>query len=152
MEPALANQEQYVTIGIGEEVVAAPVCRVKEILELRPISRLPQAPQNILGVIDVRGQSVVVVDLRTTLGIDPGTDSEDTRIVVLTPSPSHTDMVLGLRVDRVFEVAVLDSEDMEPPPFSGAGCIKGIGRRTGKFVTVLDLDHLLKSELNLAAA
>jgi len=151
MESALSQQEQYVTMGLGEDVVAAPVHRLMEILELRPISRLPQAPPNILGVIDVRGQGVLVVDLRTTIGLEASADTEDTRIVVLTPSEAES-AVLGLRVDRVFEVAVLDSENLEPPPFAGTGCIKGIGRRSGKFVTVLDLDQLLHSERNLAAA
>lgn len=139
--------EQYVTLGVAEELFAAPVEKVQEILDTQPIARLPQAPSNLLGMIDVRGQGIPVLDLRLTLGLEPAQDTENTRIIVLTVAPNGTTFTVGLRADRVYEVTVLDQGDLEPPPaINGAWTgrsIAGIGRRNGRFVTVLDLDRLL---------
>ncbi|MHA6692388.1 chemotaxis protein CheW [Devosia sp. A449] len=143
----MTERAQYVTLGVAEELFAAPVEKVQEILDMRSIARLPQAPDNLLGMIDVRGQGVPVLDLRLTLGLPPATDTENTRIIVLTLAGQHGALRLGLRADRVFEVSVLDEAELDPPPvvsgtWSGH-CIAGIGRRNGRFVTVLDLESLL---------
>ncbi len=143
----MPERSQYVTLGVGAEIFAAPVTRVQEILDMRPIARLPQAPPNLLGMIDVRGQGIPVLDLRLTLGMSDAQDTENTRILVLCLSSAAGETVIGLRADRVFEVTVLDSDTLEPPPAVQTGwsghCIEGIGRRNGNFVTVLDLDRLL---------
>ena len=145
----MAERAQYVTLGVADELFAAPVEKVQEILDMRPIARLPQAPGNLLGMIDVRGQGIPVVDLRLTLGLPAAVDSENTRIIVLALEGQTGDLRLGLRADRVFEVTILDEEELDPPPaVSGAWtgrCIAGIGRRNGRFVTVLDLERLLGS-------
>jgi purine-binding chemotaxis protein CheW len=143
----MAERAQYVTLGVADELFAAPVEKVQEILDMRPIARLPQAPGTLLGMIDVRGDGVPVVDLRLTLGLPPEADTENTRIIVLTLQGQSGPMLLGLRADRVFEVTLLDDEALDPPPavsgdWSGR-CIAGIGRRNGRFVTVLDLERLL---------
>ena len=143
----MTDRTQYVTLGVADELFAAPVERVREILDMRPIARLPQAPANLLGMIDVRGDGVAVVDLRLTLGRDQARDTENTRIIVLTVNTAGGAMTMGLKADRVFEVTLLDEAELDPPPqVSGSWsghCIAGIGRRNGKFVTVLDLDRLL---------
>ena len=77
---AVAEGGQYVTLGVDGDRYAAPVSRVREILDLRPIARLPRAPAELLGVIDVRGRSIPVVDLRCLLGLPPGVDDGQTRL------------------------------------------------------------------------
>lgn len=150
----MPERSQYVTLGVGAEIFAAPVTRVQEILDMRPIARLPQSPPNLLGMIDVRGQGIPVLDLRLTLGMDDAQDTENTRILVLSLNAQNGQTVIGLRADRVFEVTVLDSDALEPPPAIQTGwsghCIEGIGRRNGNFVTVLDLDRLLGDSAGLA--
>lgn len=145
----MAERAQYVTLGVADELFAAPVEKVQEILDMRPIARLPQAPDSLLGMIDVRGQGIPVVDLRITLGLPTAPDTENTRIIVLALSGQDADLRLGLRADRVFEVTILDDDALDAPPAVGgtwAGhCIAGIGRRNGRFVTVLDLERLLGS-------
>ncbi|MFC3703692.1 chemotaxis protein CheW [Devosia honganensis] len=145
----MAEQAQYVTIGVAEEIFAAPVTKVLEILDMRPIARLPRSPDNLLGMIDVRGDGVPVIDLRLTLGMPKAPDTENTRIVVMAINGAKGVVTLGLRADRVFEVTLLDHETLDPPPAVSAGwndnVIEGIGRRNGNFVTVLDLDRLLGS-------
>jgi purine-binding chemotaxis protein CheW len=143
----VAQKLQYVTLGVAGELFAAPVEKVQEILEMQPVARLPQAPPNLLGMTDVRGEGIPVLDLRVTLGLPEAEDTENTRIVVLNVNGATRPMTLGLRTDRVFEVTVLDADEPDPPPsVSGtwkAQTVAGIGRRNGQFVTVLDLDRLL---------
>ncbi len=143
----MAEKAQYVTLGVNGEIFAAPVEKVQEILEMRPVARLPQAPPNLLGMTDVRGEGIPVLDLRLTLGLPEADDTENTRIVVLKVSGRDATTTLGLRTDRVFEVTVLDSDTLEAPPTVSGNwrghSVAGIGRRNGSFVTVLDLDRLL---------
>ncbi|MGN6158365.1 MAG: chemotaxis protein CheW [Devosia sp.] len=143
----MSQSAQYLTLGVGEEIFAAPVENVQEILDMQPIARLPQAPPNLLGMTDVRGQGIAVLDLRLTLGFAPADDTPNTRIVVLDLKPGGQPLVVGLRTDRVFEVTVLDSPELDPrPAISGkwsGDSVLGIGRRNGRFVTVLALDRLL---------
>ncbi len=143
----MADKTQFLTLGVAGELFAAPVETVQEVLDMRAIARLPQAPANLLGMIDVRGQGVPVVDLRLTLGLPPVADAANTRIVVLSVGTAQGVVTMGLRADRVYEVTVLDAAELDPPPVVGGTwsgrCIAGIGRRNGAFVTVLDLDRLL---------
>ena len=138
---------QYVTLGAANEVFGAPVDKVQEILDARPISRLPQMPPSMLGIIDVRGRTIPVVDLRSALGFETmeesGEDTGNTRILVITVDGARGPATLGVRTDRVFEVTGLDG----PAATGGhwaAACVAGIGRRNGGFVTVLDFDRLLR--------
>lgn len=152
----MADQGQYITLGVGEEVFAIPVAHVQEILDMRPIARLPHAPASLLGLTDVRGQSVAVVDLRSMLGLPPVQVSQGTRILVLELTLAGRALRLGLVVDRVFEVAALDEDRSEPAPEIGrpwrSDCIRGIGRRSGGFVIVLDIARLIGSEAGAAVA
>ena len=141
----MAERPQYVTLGVAEELFAAAVEKVQEILDMRPIARLPQAPETLLGMIDVRGQGIPVVDLRLTLGLPPAPDNENTRILVLSLDGQDGELRLGLRADRVFEVTILDEDDLAVSGTWSGRCIAGIGRRNGRFVTVLDLERLLGS-------
>jgi len=140
----MAEDAQYVTLGVAEERFAVPVERVQEILQVQRIARMPNAPPYFLGIIDVRGRSIPVVDLRLKLGLAAGQDTENTRIIVLRIDVEGRDVTIGLKTDRVFEVTLLDG-DLEPPPEIGtlwrSDCIAGLGRRNGVFVTVLDLNR-----------
>jgi purine-binding chemotaxis protein CheW len=150
----MAEQEQYVTLGMGEEVFAIPVAHVQEILDLRPVARLPHAPHGLLGLTDVRGQSVAVVELRALLGLQPAEATQLTRILVLELAIAGRSLRLGLLVDRVFEVTGLDADRAEPAPDIGrpwrSDCIRGIGRRAGGFVVVLDVPRLIGAEAGAA--
>ncbi|MEF2074242.1 chemotaxis protein CheW [Consotaella aegiceratis] len=145
---------QYVTFGVADELFAAPVERIREILDLRPISHLPRTPEAVLGIIDLRGATVPVLDLRKTLRMPPAADSDNTRIVVLSIPRKGGETLLALKTDRVFEVTPLDEGKLEPPPEVGPGwseeVIAGVGRRNGAFVTVLDLERLF-AEVDLTA-
>lgn len=152
----MADNAQYVTLGVADELYAVPVERVREILQVQPVARMPNSPPFFLGMIDVRGEGVPVLDLRLKLGLCAGDDTHNTRIVVLQVTVEGRTLTLGLKTDRVFEVTVLD-DDLEPRPEIGSrwrsDCIAGLGRRNGAFVTVLDLNRLFAaSEIAFAGA
>jgi purine-binding chemotaxis protein CheW len=151
----MAERSQYVTLGVGGSIFATPVTFVREILNVIPVARLPNAPEHFLGMIDVRGHGVPVFDLRLTLGMEAASDNENTRIVVLSVATGADEALLGLKSDRVFEVTVLDSDTLDPPPAISGNwshhCIEGIGRRNGQFVTVLNLEKLLGGTIGLVA-
>ncbi|MEN3792390.1 chemotaxis protein CheW [Fulvimarina sp. MAC3] len=144
----MTEATQYVTLGVADSLFAVPVSRVQEILEPQPIAKMPRAPEDFLGVIDVRGQSIPVIDLRLRLGMDAVEDTHDTRVIVLDVLLNGDMQKLALRADRVFEVAELDGP-LEPPVKIGgrwsAECVAGVGRRNGAFATVFDLDRLFVS-------
>src|SRR5258708_2544522 len=119
MENQVADIAQFVTLGIEQEVFAVPVETVQEILAMRPLFRVPEAPSYLAGLIDVRGRGVPVIDLRAKLGLPSAPATENTRILVLEVPVSGRTLVLGLVADRVFEVAALDAKQIEPPPDLG---------------------------------
>ena len=110
---------QFVTLGIDRETFALPVETVREILDMCEISKLPNSPQQLLGMIDVRGTAVPVIDLRTKFGLPRIEATASTRILVL-EAPIHNRVVLiGLVADRVFEVTSLDDDRLDPAPEAG---------------------------------
>lgn len=142
--------DQYVTLGIGPEMFAVEVRRVREILDMRPIVRIPDSPPFLVGLIDVRGESVPVIDLRIRLGLPAVPSTEQSRILVLDAAITGRPAGIGMLVDRVFEVTELDERRVEPPPdFAGGGrspFIVGIGRRNGAFVMIFGLDAVLSGD------
>lgn len=144
------NAAQYVTLGIDRDVFAVDVERVREILDMRPVSRVPNAPPFLVGMIDVRGDGVPVIDLRVKLGLPPAPPTGHTRIIVLEVAAGDGTRPIGLITDRVFEVTPLADRDLEPPPDVGipwkSDYIQAIGRRNGTFVIVFDLARLFSSE------
>ncbi|MGP3699293.1 chemotaxis protein CheW [Rhodobacter sp. NSM] len=151
-----AEAPPVVTFAAGEMLYALPVERVQEILDLRPIAPLPNAPAHLLGLCDVRGTGVPVVDLRSLLGLPPAEDTGHSRILVTWVESASARHVVGLKTERVIEVTMLDDGRMQH--MSSADmlnwtdtAVMGIGKRNGAFVTLLDIDRLMDpSRLGLA--
>ncbi len=141
---------QFVTLGIDREIFAVPVDNELEILDMRELFRVPDAPAHLAGLIDVRGRGVPVIDLRLKLGLPAAAVTEGTRIMVLEVPIGGRQLVLGLIADRVYEVASLDGGRLEPPPDIGtkwrSEYIRGVGRRGENFVVVFDLGRLFASD------
>ncbi|MEI7606343.1 MAG: chemotaxis protein CheW [Rhodospirillaceae bacterium] len=143
---ALDDGIQYLTCGVGDETFALNVAQVREVLDLCPFSRVPNMPDYVRGMIDVRGQTVPVIDLRVKFGMAPAPPTDTTRIMVLEVVSNSRPLVIGALTDRVIEVTELDSGEVGPPPEIGtrwrSDIIRGIGRRHGKFVIVLNLNKV----------
>jgi purine-binding chemotaxis protein CheW len=131
---------QFVMLGIDREVFAVPVETVLEILDMRELFRVPDAPAYLSGLLDVRGRGVPVIDLRVKLGLGSAAVTEATRIMVLEVPLAGRDLVLGL----------MDDGRLEPAPDIGtkwrSDYILGVGRRGEHFVVVFDLGRLFASD------
>jgi purine-binding chemotaxis protein CheW len=139
----------YVTLALGEEVLAVEVGIVREILDNIPITRLPIAPPFLSGVIEVRGATVPVIDLRVKLGLPPAPATQDTRILIVNLNHEGRDLIIGLHVERVFEVAEFETEALQAVPDIGerweSEYVKAIGRLREQFVIIVDPLKLLSS-------
>ncbi|CAH2601890.1 Positive regulator of CheA protein activity (CheW) [Rhodovastum atsumiense] len=145
----MSSNVQYVTLGIERDTFGIPVACVEEILDMREVSRLPHTPASLLGLIDVRGRSIPVIDLRCRLGLPPAAATASTRILVLRLSCGTAILQIGLVADRVFEVTDLDRGEVEAVPDVGphwrSACVAGVGRRRGGFVIILDVTKLIEA-------
>ena len=146
----MSKLPQYLTFGVEDDCFALPVERVREVLDVQPFSRLPNAPDYVLGLIDVRGQSLLVLDLRLKFGVPAKPATNRTRIVVVEAVIDGVLTGLGLLADCVFAVTDLEGGKLEPAPSVGArwraDFVVGVGREAGRFVVALDLDRLLQGE------
>lgn len=144
-----AETGDVVTFIADRALYAVPVSRVQEILDLRPVAVMPNAPEHLLGIIDLRGANIPVVDLRRLLGREAGEDTAQTRILVVVLVHGGGRAVIGVKTDRVIEVTQLDEGRVQPLAeadllrWSGSA-IAGIGRLKGDVVSVLDLDRLFE--------
>ncbi|MFE1602963.1 chemotaxis protein CheW [Methylobacterium sp. ID0610] len=146
----MSSSAQYLTLGLDRETFGIPIEHVHEILDHQPVSALPQAPDFLVGMINVRGRSYPVVDLRTKLGLPRVDPTPATRIILLNVPMRGRAMSVGFIADRVFEVTDLDSDRMEGPPEVGgrwrSDYIAAIGRKGESFVVVFDLERLMSRD------
>jgi purine-binding chemotaxis protein CheW len=143
----MAELAQYLTLGLAGETFGISIRNVREILDMRPISRLPHAPHFLLGMIDVRGSGYPIVDLRLKLDLPSVPATEATRIIILDVPMDDRVCGVGFVADCVFEVTDIDERSIEPVPAVGgrwrSDYIAGIGRKADKFVIIFDLARLM---------
>lgn len=145
-----SDEVQFVTLCLGAEVFAVPVALVREILDNRDAFRIPDGPPYLLGLIDVRGRSTPVIDLRTKLGLPKVPPTPATRIMVLDVPLGGRVLPLGLVADNVLEVVTFTTSQIEGAPDVGvpwhSDYIAGIVRRDSGFVVLFDMARLLTAE------
>lgn len=148
---ALDHDIQVVVFGLGEEEFGLPVTSVREILDHRTAYRVPHAPEWFLGLTDVRGQSVPMVDLRVRLGMAPAEATVATRVLVVDiVGENGSALALGLVVDRVLDVSTFGADSIEGSPDIGgrwrSAQIEAILRRGAGFIALLDVARLFAAE------
>ena len=146
----------YITFKLGDELFAIDVARVREVLDLSEITRVPTAPPYMRGVVNVRGSAVPVVDLRLKFGLPPTPDTVDTRIVVIELELDGELTVVGGLADSVREVLELDRSEIREPPRIAmrwrADMIEGLGKKGEQFIIVLDIARVLATSDALLVA
>lgn len=139
-------EKQFVTFSLGEELFAVPVEVVREILDHEEPFKIPHGPDYLLGLRDVRGQGVPVIDLRLRLAMSKTVRTPHTRILVLDVPVSDRVLALGLVADRVYEVVPFRQNQIETAPDIGvrwrSDYIAGVVRREAGFVVIIDLARL----------
>jgi purine-binding chemotaxis protein CheW len=149
---------KYLTFRVGPESFGIEVTKVREIMRLQPITRVPQMPPHLKGVLNLRGKIIPVTDLRLRLGVGDGQDTDQTCIVVVQVTLHSGNVIaMGLIVDGVEEVINFAASDIEAAPDFGAAVdtsyIRGMAKVKGKVKTLLDIDRVVGGDAlaNLAA-
>ena len=146
----ITETRQYLSFKLNEEEFALDISKVREVLDFTKITRVPQTPEFMRGVINLRGSVVPVVDLNKKFGIKNTEKTVNTRIIIGEVSIEGDDTVLGVLADSVHEVMELEPESIEPAPKIGTRMntdfIKGMGKREEEFVMILDIDNVFSAD------
>ena len=152
---AITETSQYLTFKLEEEVFALDISKVREVLDFTDVTKVPETPDFMLGVINLRGSVVPVVDMRLKFGMDRTEKTVNTCIIIVEIEIDGETTILGALADSVQEVMDLDPDQIEPPPRIGTRLktkfIKGMGKRDNQFIIILDIDKVFSAD-DLAAA
>ena len=136
---------QLVGFIIGEEEYAVPILTIQEIIKPISWTRVPQTPKYVLGVFNLRGSVIPLIDLRTKFGLGAKNHNDETRFFVL----KMGDEVAGFVIDRLTAAIRLKKSDIGPPPdtiASEESMIDGVGKQDGKILTILRVNKLLERD------
>jgi purine-binding chemotaxis protein CheW len=143
---SITETTQYLSFALGDEIFAVDVAKVREILDVTTITKIPQTPDFMRGVINLRGRVVPVMDMRLKFGMPATEQTVNTCIIVIEVVHEGDTLVLGSLADSVQEVLELEPGQIEPPPRIGtrlrSDFIKGMGRVNDQFIIVLDTDRI----------
>ncbi|NIQ98119.1 MAG: chemotaxis protein CheW [Desulfuromonadales bacterium] len=141
---------QYLTFRLNSERFAIDVGQVREILDMTDMTRVPQTPDYMLGVINLRGNVVPVIDLRQRFGLPAAEQTRDSCIIVMEINIDGEQVVIGALADAVEEVLDMRTDDIEAAPRLGAQVnvdfIRGVGKRGEQFVMILEIDRIFATQ------
>ena len=141
---------QYLTFKLADEIFAFDVAKVREILELTTITKVPQTPEFMRGVINLRGSVVPVIDLKLNFSMQRTEQTINTCIIVVEVNLHGEAIVLGVLADSVQEVVEMEPNLIEPAPKLGTKLntefIKGMGKVGENFVMILDIDKVFSAD------
>ena len=129
---SIKETRQYLTFNLGEESFAVDVANVREILEFTAVTKIPQTPDFMRGVINLRGSVVPVMDMRLKFNLSEVEKTVDTCIIVVEVTLDEETTILGALVDSVQEVFELEPDQIEPAPQDRHGPQDGIHQRHGE--------------------
>jgi len=137
------NENQFLTFLVGEEEYGLDILKVQEVKGYSTITPIPNAPEFVRGVMNLRGTIIPVVDLRAKFGLSRVEYNRLNVIVVVTVKTK----TVGLMVDAVSDVLNIPAEDVQPPPDFGEAVhsINGLARSGDKVILLLDVDRILGS-------
>jgi purine-binding chemotaxis protein CheW len=149
-EEVQEERDTYLIFRLDQERYAVPVHKADEVVEYQKITFVPRSPDFLLGIINLRGQLVPVMDMRRRFGLEDGEVTDETRIMILNVVCGDEEIALGVLVDEVSGVIDLNRSDIDPPPQFGTGAQEGVIQATARtsdgIVLVLDPDALLTEE------
>jgi purine-binding chemotaxis protein CheW len=146
---ALAGK--YMTFKLAQEEYGLEILKVREIIGLMEITRVPRTREFLRGVINLRGKVIPVVDLRLKFGMPRTEATDQTVIIVVQCAIESKDITMGILVDQVLEVLSIDAAQIEPPPSFGTGAIDtqfllGVGKSEKRVIFLLDIGRVLSSD------
>ncbi len=133
---------QFVGFRLDDEDYAIPITRIREIILMKPITRLPQVPDAIEGLINLRGNVIPIINLRKRFGLTPRPFDDETRTIVVTVE----DKIVGCIVDEVTQVMRISGDQIQPVPISMAAVsrrfVSGLAKLEDRLLIILDTDKL----------
>ena len=137
---------RWVTFRLDQEKYGINVMQVQEVLRVSEIAPVPGSPEYVLGIINLRGNVVTVIDTRKRFGLEPRELDDAARIVIV----ESNDQVVGIMVDSVAEVVGLKVSEVEAAPNVGtedsSRFIQGVASQEGELLVIVDLNKLLTDE------
>ena len=137
---------QYLTFKLGDEVFALDIGKVREVLDFTAVTKVPQTPDFMRGVINLRGNVVPVVDMRLKFGMSQTEKTVNTCVIITEIDVDGETTVVGAMADSVQEVLDLEPEQIEPPPRIGSKMntdfIMGMGKHNDQFIIILNIDKV----------
>jgi purine-binding chemotaxis protein CheW len=147
---SIVDIRQYLTFKLGDEVFGLEVSNVREILELTNVTKVPKTPDFMIGVINLRGSVVPVLDMRLKFGLTRTDNTINTCIIVVEVDVEGESTIIGALVDSVQEVFELAPDQIEPPLKIGTQLktdfMKGMGKRNDNFFILLDINKVFSFE------
>ena len=139
------NREMHIVgFKVGRETYGVPITALREIVRVPEITAVPDAPDYVEGVINLRGKIVSVLDLRKRLGEVAVAPGKRNRILVV----EHRGRLCGLIVDSASDVLKIPTVDIDPSPTDfvegGLNCVTGLGKYQGRLIVLLDIDKVLE--------
>jgi len=150
MSSVMTDTCQYLSFILDEELFALDIGKVREVLDYTKVTKIPNMPKFMMGVINLRGNVVPVVDMRLKFGMMKAEKTVNTCIVIVEVFIEKEVNILGIMVDSVQEVFELESGQIEPPPKIGIKLntefIKGMGKKDDKFIIIMDVDRVFSAD------
>ena len=150
----ITDTRQYLSFKLCGEEFALDIAKVREVLDYPKITRVPQTPDFVRGVINLRGAVVPVVDLNKKFKIEETQQTVNTRVIIGEVEVDGDTIVLGVPADSVHEVMEIEPTNIEPAPRIGTRLntefLKGMGKRDEEFILILDIDKVFSAEELLA--
>ncbi len=147
---AALHAGKYLTVALDNESYGLAVLKVREIIRMQKITPVPQLPEFVKGVINLRGRVIPVIDLRVKFGLKAIFAERTCIVVVQVKLPTSQTVQMGLIVDSVEEVVNLSANEVEPTPDFGTridtGYILGMAKIKGVVKTLLDIDRVVAPE------
>jgi len=148
---SLSDREgKYLTFALGPEEYGLEILKVREIIGYMEITAVPQTPHHVKGVINLRGQVIPVIDLRSKFGMETAEITEESCIIVVEIAHSDRSFQTGIVVDHVQEVLDIAGQDIEDAPQFGSSVdtsfILGMGKIGDRVKILLDIDKVLAGE------
>ena len=141
---------QLISFEVGEEEYGLEILRVKEVIRIREITRLPRAPSFVKGIINLRGDVIPIIDLRDKFGLEAREETAQTRVIVV----EVEGRLMGMVVDSASQVVRIPADQIDPPPPVLGGFsqefITGVGKLEDKLVILLNADAILTVDEKIA--
>ena len=141
-----SEDQQYLTFNLADEYYGVDILKVQEIKGYTTVTRIPNTPNYLKGVLNLRGTIVPIVDLRMKFGMGTTDPTPFTVMVVV----NVRNRIMGFMVDAVSDVLDLNAKNIQPPPELGSAVditfVAGIGNSNDRLVTLLDIDRVLTEE------